>query len=158
MAEQITHKKSLKRVDNEKRRLLKEYYNLRRDNGTDTAAGDAENAGNDTDASVAGASAPAPAASDREVSPQDVVQEIRLELEQGNIDVKSKSLKQLLQVQNLLLAEETEADNVIKNTIYDNYYDLIKVDGILKEMGELDESLVAQLRETCDMAQCVLKQ
>lgn len=68
------------------------------------------------------------------------------------LDVSSKTLKQLVQVQNLLLTEETEADNTIKNTIYDNYYDLIKVDQLLQSMGQMDEGLVEQLRNTCTMA------
>lgn len=182
MAEQITHKKSLKRVDNEKRRLLKEYYRLQKDNkpGETTAESDKADTKSPSPSVLPGVTTGAIPASGADIdsgvtsanlgnvvastpienckSPQDTEQEIRLELEKGDIDVTKKSLKQLLQVQNLLLAEETEADNAIKNTIYDNYYDLIKVDEILKEMTQLDESLVEQLRETCNMARPMLKQ
>ncbi|QEU60412.1 Vps51 [Kluyveromyces lactis] len=175
MAEQITHKKSLKRVDNEKRRLLKEYYRLQKDNkpGETTAETDKADTKPSSPSVLPGVttgSIPASAADidscvthanlDNAVAstPQNTEQQIRLELEKGDIDVTKKSLKQLLQVQNLLLAEETEADNTIKNTIYDNYYDLIKVDETLKEMTQLDESLVEKLRETCNMARSMLKQ
>lgn len=137
MAEQITHIKSLKRLDIGKRKLLKDYYRLERDSKDNDNSSNNSQEQNDISES--------PVCVEREAQ----VPDINLD---EPLDVSSKTLKQLVQVQNLLLTEETEADNTIKNTIYDNYYDLIKVDQLLQSMGQMDEGLVEQLRNTCTMA------
>ncbi len=162
MAEQISHKKSLKRVDNEKRKRLKEYYGLKKNGGDAERDSGVSGAGSENaDSSGVGESSENVSES-RLATPEEnstgKEEDIKAELENGNVDIKTRSLKELLQIQNVLLAEETEADNTIKNTIYDNYYDLIKVDDILREMSQLNSGIVDELRETCTMAQSLMKQ
>lgn len=144
MAEQISHIKSLKKLDNDKRKLLKEYYRLQKTSTDDKPQYPSQNqevAEPDGEQTSYEPSKP----EEERQNPED------LDLE-GNLDIPNKTLKELLQIQNILLTRETEADNNIKNTIYDNYYDLIKVDKTLLEVSQLDETLLDQLKETCSMA------
>lgn len=43
------------------------------------------------------------------------------------------SFKELIQTHNRLLGQEQDTNNSIKSTIYDNYYDLIRVNTTLQE-------------------------
>ncbi|AMD19331.1 HBR430Wp [Eremothecium sinecaudum] len=116
MAEQITHKKGIRRLDRDKRELLKQYYQLQSSTHEPVSSGTAV------------------------TPPGDKQQEEHEEqdnyTEELAANVTKNSLKELLHAHNALLARETAANNSIKNTIYENYYDLVKVNTILGEMGE----------------------
>ncbi|AGO13249.1 AaceriAFR102Cp [[Ashbya] aceris (nom. inval.)] len=127
MAEQITHKKGLKRLDKDKRLLLKQYYQL-----DDAAKQTAEHSTTTTDSEPRDVEEPEVGAGDMAVEVPE--------------SVADSTLDQLLQAHNQLLGRETAANNSIKNTIYDNYYDLVKVNQLLREMGDSAlEARVGQL-------------
>ncbi|AAS53473.1 AFR102Cp [Eremothecium gossypii ATCC 10895] len=129
MAEQITHKKGLKRLDKDKRLLLKQYYQL--DDATKQTA----------EQSTPTSSSETKDAGEAEGGAGDMAVEVPEKLAESTLD-------QLLQAHNLLLGRETAANNSIKNTIYDNYYDLVKVNQLLREMGESTlETRVGQLAD-----------
>lgn len=48
-------------------------------------------------------------------------------------DVPSFKFKELIQTHNKLLGKEQATNNLIKSTIYDNYYDLVRVNTSLAE-------------------------
>ncbi|GMM54827.1 Vps51 protein [Maudiozyma humilis] len=123
MAEQISHKRSLrvKRLDEDKKRLLKEYYKL------EDAAGEpkeGEREGDGETPTPENAAATTPAA--EELADAEPSAEPTPELRPHDM-----TLQQLLQVHNRLVGQEIEMGNSIKNTIYDNYYDLVKVNSLL---------------------------
>lgn len=161
MAEQISHKKSLRisSSNKDKRLLLKEFYKL--DGGEDT---------NITEH---------PFTNESSVSTADLtdvretVTEEKLEDEAVAIimdksysdaesvdsmsirDIEERPLnelefKDILHIHNTLLSKETETNNSIKNTIYDNYYDLIKVNDLLKELTNSKHTQVEKLKDTID--------
>lgn len=45
-----------------------------------------------------------------------------------------QTFKELIQIHNKLLGKEQETNNLIKSTIYDNYYDLIRVNDCLEDI------------------------
>lgn len=133
MAEQISHKKSLRvaNLKKDRRMLLKEFYNLE----------DAEHA---------------PQQPKQEEEPVKEVVEI-MDVESAtstsNVSLEERPIselgfKDLIHIHNTLLSKETETNNSIKNTIYDNYYDLIKVNDLLKQMTQDNQTQLEQLKET----------
>ncbi|AET40710.1 Vps51p Ecym_6334 [Eremothecium cymbalariae DBVPG len=119
MAEQIIHKKTIKRLDKDKRQLLKQYYQL--DSSPDN-----------------------PSPQNKPQTKKKLPDHQTNSQEQPNNPEESpaiqtaiadSTLTQLLHSHNILLTRETAANNSIKNTIYDNYYDLIKVNHLLGEMA-----------------------
>lgn len=130
MAEQISHKKSLRvtRLNKDRRLLLKEYYKLEEE-----------------------------AKENQHQSPSQQVKEPNDESNSSsNTDIEDKPInerpfKELVQIHNKLLKKETETNNSIKNTIYENYYDLIKVNDLLKEITHANDPQLAQLKDTIDI-------
>lgn len=130
MAEQISHKKSLRvnRLNKDRRLLLKEYYKLEE--------GEKENL---------------------HQPPSDELKEPNNESNSSSTtDIEDKPInerpfKDLVQIHNKLLKKETETNNSIKNTIYENYYDLIKVNDLLKEMTHANDPQLAQLKDTINI-------
>lgn len=130
MAEQISHKKSLRvtRLNKDRRLLLKEYYKLEEE-----------------------------AKENQHQPPSQEVKEPNDESNTpSNTDIEDKPInerpfKELVQIHNKLLKKETETNNSIKNTIYENYYDLIKVNDLLKEITHANDPQLAQLKDTIDI-------
>lgn len=132
MAEQISHKKSLRvsRLDKDRRQLLKEYYKLESSQQNEAQDQTTEHF------NVEGASKPQDA-------PNYEISEEK--------SIRDSTFKELVQTHNNLLKKETETNNSIKNTIYENYYDLIKVDHLLKEITQANEPQLSQLRRTVEI-------
>ncbi|QLG74790.1 hypothetical protein HG535_0H01170 [Zygotorulaspora mrakii] len=133
MAEQISHKKSLRvsRLGRDRRQLLKEYYKLesaQEEALAETGNGKLEHNQIENAADVS-------------ESPEKEVEK----------SIGDQTFKELVQTHNTLLKKETETNNSIKNTIYENYYDLIKVDTLLKGITEANEPQLSQLRKTVEM-------
>ena len=72
------------------------------------------------------------------------------ESEDTNEEIGNLPFKRLVQIHNKLLGKETETNNSIKNTIYENYYDLIKVNDLLKEITNANEDKVGKLKQTVE--------
>ncbi|CCF55787.1 hypothetical protein KAFR_0A03520 [Kazachstania africana CBS 2517] len=71
---------------------------------------------------------------DDEETEEEASKEIK---EEGNgFNEEEMTLKELLVVHNKLIGKEIEMNNLIKDTIYDNYYDLIKVNNLLKNLND----------------------
>lgn len=125
MAEQISHKKSL-RVGKNKRSLLKEYYHLE-DGATKTdepVTGEVHEQDNNT--------------LQTDTGNEEVVKEVLEDSDsQPNVDrpINEQTLKELVATHNTLLGKETATNSSIKNTIYENYYDLVKGNDKLKELS-----------------------
>lgn len=127
MAEQISHKKGFKRLDRNKRQLLKEYYQIKQNNGL---------RGADSKLSSSPSTEETENASDECVS----------------INIGQSTLMELLKAHNVLMSREKAANNSIKSTIYGNYYDLVKVNYILGEMtGERIKSDIERLKESIEI-------
>lgn len=58
---------------------------------------------------------------------------------------------ELVRLHNKLLKKEAEMNNSIKSTIYENYYDLVKVNELLKEISSANEPLLNRLKETLEL-------
>ncbi|CAB4254575.1 similar to Saccharomyces cerevisiae YKR020W VPS51 Component of the GARP (Golgi-associated retrograde protein) complex [Maudiozyma barnettii] len=142
MAEQISHKRSLgvKRLDEDKKRLLKEYYKL--SDETDTTI-DNLNENNDetTIRSSSNEEDVVVAASDTETFENN---EASTESTEADPDrhINEMTLQQILQIHNRLVGQEIEMSNSIKNTIYDNYYDLVKVNTLLQDIVQRDHATI----------------
>ncbi|SCV04205.1 LAMI_0H14246g1_1 [Lachancea mirantina] len=130
MAEQITHKRPIKiQFDRPQRKLLQDYYHLKADgsNHPKDAESDPEKANN--------------VFVDR-TSSKNSLKVDRTEPATSSSDdllkngIKGTALKDLVHVHNTLLSKETATNSTIKNTIYDNYYDLLKVNELLKEVAQ----------------------
>ncbi|GAV56370.1 hypothetical protein ZYGR_0BB01470 [Zygosaccharomyces rouxii] len=117
MTEQISHKKSLRKVNKERRAQLKEYYKLEED--------EEDHKGTESK-------------SDASATPSHV---------QEDKPIEQLNFQELVRTHNRLLSKETEMNNSIKNTIYENYYDLIKVNDLLKSMTGSNEKELSQLKE-----------
>lgn len=125
MTDQITHKKQLKRINKDRRTLLKQYYNL------DDNVCDVNNQVylkskdlHDDSASLTNPELPE--------------------------NIQNSTLQQLVQMHNVLLSKEIEANDMIKNTIYENYYDLIKVDDLLKSIINQSDN-IQKVKEVVEM-------
>ncbi|CCC68852.1 hypothetical protein NCAS_0B07680 [Naumovozyma castellii] len=145
MAEQISHKKSLRvnRLNKDRRLLLKEYYKLEEGtepepepeiNGETKEGQEQEQKSQQRIPSTVDTPEPTVVATPMEDKP-----------------VSSLTFKELIQIHNKLLSKETETNNTIKNTIYENYYDLIKVNDLLKEVRHAKSDEVAQLKQCVDL-------
>lgn len=138
MAEQISHKRSLrvKRLDEDKKRLLKEYYKL-----ADETEGSIEDRnsdsvpttpkiGTETNAEVADDNTP--------VNETEETTTVKGSTTTSEQQINEMTLQQILQIHNRLVGQEIEMSNSIKNTIYDNYYDLVKVNTLLEGLVNRD--------------------
>lgn len=137
MAEQISHKKSLRvnRLSRDRRLLLKEYYQLEEPqsaDGSPTPPGDGKAAEGTAEGTV-----------DEEAQPAAV----------DDRPIDECSFADLMRLHNQLLKKETETNNSIKNTIYENYYDLIKVNDLLKEMSHTNDPLLDRLKDLTALLQ-----
>lgn len=140
MAEQITHKKISRlnsKSNREKRQLLKEYYRLNKEQQdkerlTEEQNQEAKHEQTDGHAREGAAAATATAAEE-------------------NKPISESTLAELLHTHNKLLGKETEANSTIKNTIYENYYDLIKVNDLLKQVATEKDDTLRELKKTLDM-------
>ena len=158
MAEQISHKKSLRvsSLNKDRRLLLREFYNLENDPNKgeqdahiEGAAGksyteDGQNP--DVSASTDGSTG--------ELVKKDALGAAEENQKKGTEDtdeeIQNLPFKKLVQIHNKLLGKETETNNSIKNTIYENYYDLIKVNNLLKEITNANEDQVSKLKQTVE--------
>ncbi|SCW04416.1 LAFE_0H13036g1_1 [Lachancea fermentati] len=140
MAEQITHKRPLKiRLDKDKRKLLQEYYHLNEaqaqsQNKHNLPSQDQSSeieSTNDNENDTTATTTPTPAPVDKPIS--------------------DSTLAELVHIHNTLLTKETETNNTIKNTIYENYYDLIKVNKLLSSVAEESTVNIEQLRATLEL-------
>ena len=61
--------------------------------------------------------------------------------------IAESTLTELVEAHNTLLGREREMNNTIKNAIYENYYDLIKVNELLKSVGSDEGGQLKQLKE-----------
>lgn len=117
MAEQISHKKSL-RTGKDKRSLLKEYYHL--DNNENKIEEETKVEEESTS---------------KNVETQDEDEDIPKKLEVVDRPINEQTFKELVATHNRLLGKETATNSSIKNTIYENYYDLVKVNDKLEELN-----------------------
>lgn len=133
MAEQISHKKSLRvsRLSKDRRLLLKEYYQLDEPQSAEVEAAPPMN-GEAAEETGAG-----------ESNKSDM----------GDKPIDQCKFADLMRLHNSLLKKETETNNSIKNTIYENYYDLIKVNDLLKEMSQSNEPLLDRLKDLTGLLQ-----
>ncbi|SCV02635.1 LAME_0H03598g1_1 [Lachancea meyersii CBS 8951] len=131
MAEQITHKRPLRiKVDKERRKQLHDFYKLKdsTEDGQDVAA--QANLEHDSQA---------------EDNSTSSFEEKRLEPSVPKIS--ESRLVELVHAHNTLSSKKAEMNNTIKNTIYENYYDLIKVNELLHSVGNNDSGHLGQLKE-----------
>ncbi|CCE64781.1 hypothetical protein TPHA_0I02800 [Tetrapisispora phaffii CBS 4417] len=154
MPEQIAHKKSssVKISNKDKRLLLKEVYKLDDEaNGTlsgNDQDGNKNQTSNNNDAVPMNDAKPT-----AQLTSNDMDSDNDDTLEVENLEGKPLNeleFKDLLHIHNRLLRKETDTNNSIKNVIYDNYYDLIKVNDLLKEMTDDNHTKLEQLRVTLE--------
>ncbi|EDO16080.1 hypothetical protein Kpol_1016p22 [Vanderwaltozyma polyspora DSM 70294] len=166
MTEQISHKKSLriKNSNKDKRLQLKEFYKLNEEVQQDKVKSDSNSSASspppiplpegidrvsDTDTQEVSIK------ENKEVKPvtdfddTDSIDSRSLENMEDK-SVKELYFKDLLHMHNKLLSKETETNNSIKNTIYENYYDLIKVNDLLKGMVDEKSQPLNELKETIE--------
>lgn len=119
MAEQISHKKSL-RTGKDKRSLLKDFYHLNseEENRVDTVELEKD-------------STPTKEESDNSEDEGTITKK----LEVVDRPINEQTFKELVATHNKLLGKETATNSSIKNTIYENYYDLVKVNDKLEEIN-----------------------
>lgn len=137
MAEQITHKKISRlnsKSNREKRQLLKEYYRLNKEQQDKERLTEEQNQE---------AKHEQPDGHGREGAAAAAAEE--------NKPINESTLAELLHTHNKLLGKETEANSTIKNTIYENYYDLIKVNDLLKQVATEKDDTLRELKKTLDM-------
>ncbi|SCV00179.1 LANO_0F05600g1_1 [Lachancea nothofagi CBS 11611] len=127
MAEQITHKRPVRiHIDRDKRKQLHDYYKLkeahhRNGNIEQVEQTDASDATEEGDTSSSQSVSPVPG-------------------------ISQSTLAQLVHTHNALLSKKAEMNNTIKNTIYENYYDLIKVNELLRSVGDDGKDNLDQLK------------
>lgn len=142
MAEQISHKRSLrvKRLDEDKKRLLKEYYKL-----SDETEGSIEDETTGSVPNTPTVSAVAEVSTNKlnMDSPVNETEEVTTTAKDPTTTkperkINEMTLQEILQIHNRLVGQEIEMSNSIKNTIYDNYYDLVKVNTLLEGLVNHD--------------------
>ncbi|QLL33840.1 hypothetical protein HG536_0F01650 [Torulaspora globosa] len=133
MTQQISHKKSLRfsRLNRDRRQLLKEYYKLEQPGSAEGKEQPQEEQRPTVNAEAAQEHVEDAAADDRPIAECDFAELVRLH--------------------NKLLKKEAEMNNSIKSTIYENYYDLVKVNELLKEISSANEPLLDRLKETIEL-------
>ena len=158
MAEQISHKKSLRinNLNKDRRLLLREFYNLKNDpnEGKQDASTEGDTSGRhsrDEHGTDVNESADENADELVQNDGLGVAVEDRNEgKQQISEEIQKLPFKSLVQIHNKLLGKETETNNSIKNTIYENYYDLIKVNDLLKEITDANKDQVSKLKQTVE--------
>ncbi|KAG0669377.1 hypothetical protein C6P45_003813 [Maudiozyma exigua] len=149
MAEQISHKRSLrvKRLDEDKKRLLKEYYKL-----SDDTEGSIEDETTDSVANTPTIAAAEVSTNKLNMdSPVNETEEVTTTVKGPTTKPERKinemTLQEILQIHNRLVGQEIEMSNSIKNTIYDNYYDLVKVNTLLEGLVNPDTTIQTKLNK-----------
>ncbi|EJS42930.1 vps51p [Saccharomyces arboricola H-6] len=158
MAEQISHKKSLRvsSLNKDRRLLLREFYNLKNEPNKNEQNARVEGATNEShseDGQGTDVNASARGSTDKQTmkGTLEAVEDDRKEgTEDADEEIQNLPFKRLVQIHNKLLGKETETNNSIKNTIYENYYDLIKVNDLLKEITNANEDQVGKLKQTVE--------
>lgn len=123
MTEQISHKKSLRvsRLSTDRQLLLNKYKQENTED--DVSMKDISGNVSDTDNNNNN--------NGKNSTSTDVLNGNRQEDEEKR---SSYTFKELIQIHNTLLGKEQETNNMIKSTIYDNYYDLIRVNDSLENI------------------------
>lgn len=118
---------------------MKEYYKLEGENETSASSRE----------SPSSSLAPAVVVtSDRDYKPPPVQEGPQTkQVAPADQPIEQLNFQDLVRMHNRLLSKETETNNSIKNTIYENYYDLIKVNDLLKGMTGANENELTRLRE-----------
>ncbi|CCD23536.1 Vps51p NDAI_0B05030 [Naumovozyma dairenensis CBS 421] len=184
MAEQISHKKSLRvnRLSKDRRQLLKEYYNLDSDANSQIANPPPTIGDNKADEEVmTSMETIRPMEEGEEGSEEGERRTMKEGDEEGKEEgdrtssedaegrkdrtsglsgststpledkpISDLTFKELIHIHNSLLKRETETNNSIKNTIYDNYYDLIKVNNLLKDVVKQGQG-----QEIMELKRCI---
>ncbi|KAL3239476.1 Vps51p [Nakaseomyces bracarensis] len=130
MAEQISHKKSL-RTGKDKRSLLKEYYHLNNDadlNDAKEVVAEVQNKEVDAVEEKEGKE-------EEEEEEEEEEDTLPKKLDVLDRPINEQTFRELVATHNKLLGKETATNSSIKNTIYENYYDLVKVNDKLEELN-----------------------
>lgn len=124
MTEQISHKKPLRKVNKERRAQLKEYYNLQEEQEHQEQK-------------------------EKEEEPETKKGTTDATNDHGKEDkpIEQLNFQELVSTHNRLLSKEKDMNSSIKNTIYENYYELIKVNDLLKSMTGSNQSELEQLQK-----------
>lgn len=137
-------KSSLKvsKLQDSRRKLLQEYYQLDENNGeqSDTIHMNPSSNGRETEHNKNEIENPLTSSS--------TGSEINngLSNENGNIEkiddinVNKLTFKEIVHIHNTLTGHEQEINNLIKSTIYDNYYELIRVGEALGKISDTKQS------------------
>ena len=158
MAEQISHKKSLRvsSLNKDRRLLLREFYNLENEPNKgrqEARIGEKASEAHSGEEQVTDVNIDTEADTEKPVK-DDELSATEEDLKEGSEDaeeeIKNLPFKRLVQIHNKLLGKETETNNSIKNTIYENYYDLIKVNDLLKEITNANEDQINKLKQTVE--------
>lgn len=158
MAEQISHKKSLRvsSLNKDRRLLLREFYNLKNEpdkDGKDARIGEKVSEAHSEEGQVTDVNVDTEGSTEKPVK-KDELSTAEENPKEGSEDaeeeIKNLPFKRLVQIHNKLLGKETETNNSIKNTIYENYYDLIKVNDLLKEITNANEDQIRTLKQTVE--------
>ncbi|SCU89190.1 LAFA_0E16600g1_1 [Lachancea sp. 'fantastica'] len=138
MAEQITHKRPLRiKLDKEGRKQLHDFYKLE----------EASNASRKTDVpeaveTIDTETKDGPEADISSIATGETTcQEISLPT------VGEARLSELVHAHNDLSSKKAAMNNTIKNTIYENYYDLIKVNELLHSVSYGENEHLEKLKE-----------
>ncbi|CEP64166.1 Vps51p LALA0_S10e03928g [Lachancea lanzarotensis] len=131
MAEQITHKRPLRiKVDKERRKQLHDFYKLK-----ETAE-----AGSEVDAK-----------DESEVETDSIDTETTDQHGVRLPKVSEARLAQLVHAHNELSSQKAAMNNTVKNTIYENYYDLIKVNELLHSVSVGENEHLEKLKQVLKM-------
>ena len=128
MTEQISHKRSLRvsRLNKDRQLLLSKYKpeNNVSINDVNNSVSNVNNIDDSTDL--------------KKSSTDDLSNNNNNDNNNNEIEQEEKpsgqTFKELIQIHNKLLGKEQETNNLIKSTIYDNYYDLIRVNDCLEDI------------------------
>lgn len=129
MTEQISHKKSLRvsRLNTDRQLLLNKYQQENNEENGVTVKEGSDNVSDGDDNNVKNS------ASNDSLS-LNKQEEVIVEEQEEEKESSSYTFKELIQIHNRLLGKEQETNNMIKSTIYDNYYDLIRVNDSLENI------------------------
>ena len=128
MTEQISHKRSLRvsRLNKDRQLLLSKY---KPENNVSI---------NDVNDSVSNVNSIDDSTDLKKSSTDDLSNNNNNDNNNNEIEQEEKpsgqTFKELIQIHNKLLGKEQETNNLIKSTIYDNYYDLIRVNDCLEDI------------------------
>ncbi|SCU98301.1 LADA_0H12002g1_1 [Lachancea dasiensis] len=140
MTEQISHKRPVRlKVDKERRKQLHEFYNLK-DEPEDTGDKDGSRPKEAVELPVDTADT-----NHTEVgngTSNASVEEVGISIP----TVSECTISQLIHTHNALLSKKAEMNNNIKNAVYENYYDLIKVNELLHSVSGSENEHLKQLK------------